>query len=148
MGNYYLRNFIIGFGDIVETPYKSVNQIKFMDMERNLHTVPHDQVCLIVNVANENLISKDQISQLNSLQQKHVSLNIIAFPSNQFGNEKGDYAQIKDKYRNAAFKIMAKVEINGQYTSDLYKYLKRNSHLFNVMQQNSMPIRSDFNKVF
>jgi len=59
MGNYYSRNLILGYGDIVETPYKSVNQIKFMDMERNLHTVPHDQVCLIVNVGSENSISKN-----------------------------------------------------------------------------------------
>ncbi len=43
---------------------------------------------------------------------------------------------------------MAKCEVNGKYTSDIYKYLKRNSILFDTNLSNAKPIRQDFCKVF
>ena len=45
------------------------------------------------------------------------------------------------------FLIMAKTEVNGKFTSDLYKYLKKNSILFNLDKSCGKPIESDFCKV-
>ena len=42
---------------------------------------------------------------------------------------------------------MARTEINGKFTSQIYKYLKKNSLLFDIRKVASNPIKSDFCKV-
>lgn len=54
-------------------------------------------------------------------------LNILAFPSNQFGRqEPGTEAQIKEfaKGYNANFQMFSKIDVNGADAHPLWKWLK------------------------
>ncbi len=87
------------------------------------------KVVLVVNVASKCGLTP-QYKALESLYQKYngQGLVILGFPCNQFnGQEPGTAAEIRtfcsSKY-NVTFPLMAKVEVNGSGTCDLYKYLK------------------------
>ncbi len=87
------------------------------------------KVVLVVNVASKCGLTP-QYKKLESLYQKYSGqgLVILGFPCNQFhGQEPGTAAEIRkfctSKY-NVTFPLMAKVEVNGAGTCDLYKHLK------------------------
>jgi len=62
---------------------------------------------------------------------KDQGLEILAFPSNQFGGqEPGTPADIRsfvDKY-GVTFPMMSKVDVNGDGTSPVYRFLKDGSN--------------------
>ena len=70
-------------------------------------------------------------------------LQILAFPCNQFmSQEPGTNEEIKsfaqDKF-GVKFPLFSKIDVNGDDTHEVYKYLRRNSELYNeetsTMQQ-------------
>jgi glutathione peroxidase len=83
---------------------------------------------LVVNVASKCGFTK-QYTGLEKLWQEHKDqLTIVGFPCNQFGNqEPGGEEEIKSfcslKY-NVTFPMMKKVDVNGDNTAPIYKYLK------------------------
>ncbi|KAL9655851.1 hypothetical protein ABK040_000913 [Willaertia magna] len=88
------------------------------------------KVILIVNVASKCGFTP-QYEPLQKLyeQYKDKGLEIFAFPCNQFaGQEPGDNQEIcqfvKQKF-NIGFKIFEKIEVNGDNTHPLYKFLKK-----------------------
>ncbi|KRX01299.1 Thioredoxin-like fold [Pseudocohnilembus persalinus] len=108
----------------------------------------------------------DKNKQKNSKNQKNSSnkdsdnqqipgfnnngFEILCFPSNQFYNEPGTFSNLKqiyllnDSYRNLRF--FGKVELNGQYASPIFKFLKRNSILYDYRSLSAEPIVEDFSK--
>ena len=71
-----------------------------------------------------------EYTQLQALyeQYKNDGLRIVAFPSNQFGNqEPGTNAEIKhfaeSKY-GVTFDMMAKTDVNGDNAEPVYKWMK------------------------
>jgi glutathione peroxidase len=86
------------------------------------------KVTLIVNVASKCGLTK-QYAALESLYRKHKDegLVILGFPCNQFGNqEPGTEAEIKEfcsANYNVTFPMFAKIEVNGENRSQLYKWL-------------------------
>lgn len=81
---------------------------------------------LIVNIAtNSSRIS--QLAQLESLyQQYHDSLIIIAYPSNEFGNEPRTNADIKsfcDTIYHVSFILTEKVSLTGEAAAPVYNWL-------------------------
>lgn len=88
------------------------------------------KVLLIVNVASECGFTP-QYEGLEKLYQKYKSKNfmILGFPSNQFGKqEPGTNKQIKffcQGTYDVHFDMFSKVDVNGDNTSTLYKYLKK-----------------------
>lgn len=77
-------------------------------------------------------------------------LEILAFPCNQFGGqEPGTNAQIKQyattKY-HATYPLMAKVDVNGEKACEAYKYLRRNSELYNAETKQTTEIPWNFAK--
>jgi glutathione peroxidase len=87
------------------------------------------KVILIVNVASKCGLTP-QYEKLEAIYQKYKGqdLVILGFPCNQFrGQEPGAADEIRkfctDKY-HVTFPLMAKIEVNGDGTCDLYKYLK------------------------
>jgi glutathione peroxidase len=87
------------------------------------------KVVLIVNVASKCGLTP-QYKALEALYEKDKDkgLVILGFPCNQFHQqEPGTASEIRQfctaKY-NVTFPMMAKVEVNGASTCDLYKYLK------------------------
>ena len=59
-------------------------------------------------------------------------VEIIAFPCNQFGGqEPGSADEIKkfQKKYEVNFPVMAKTEVNGAGTTNVYKFLKKNANV-------------------
>ena len=87
------------------------------------------KVVLIVNVASKCGLTP-QYKALESLYQKYQGqgLVILGFPCNQFNQQEPGTADDIRKFctakYNVTFPLMAKVEVNGDGTCDLYKHLK------------------------
>ena len=90
------------------------------------------KVLLIVNVASKCGFTK-QYAGLEALyrEYKNNGLVVLGFPCNQFSNqEPGDEAEIKEFCSltyNVDFPMFSKVEVNGDNTHPLYKFLKSKS---------------------
>ena len=77
-------------------------------------------------------------------------LQILAFPCNQFmSQEPGTNEEIKayaqDKFK-ARFPLFSKIDVNGDETHEVYKYLRRNSELWNEDKQTMQQIPWNFSK--
>jgi glutathione peroxidase len=87
------------------------------------------EVLLIVNVASHCGFTP-QYTGLEALQKKYHDrgFDVLAFPCNQFGaQEPGsekEIAQFCETQYNATFPLFAKVEVNGDNATPLYKHLK------------------------
>ncbi|XP_057978339.1 probable glutathione peroxidase 8 [Malania oleifera] len=88
------------------------------------------KVLMIVNVASKCGLTNSNYTELNQLYQKYKDqgLEILAFPCNQFGEqEPGTNDQIVDfvctRFKSE-FPVFDKVEVNGDNSSPLYKFLK------------------------
>jgi glutathione peroxidase len=88
-----------------------------------------DRVCLVVNVASQCGLTP-QYAGLKSLHEDHEAkgFSVLAFPCNQFGKqEPGSDEEILEFARSkfgAEFPIFSKIEVNGDGTCDLYRFLK------------------------
>ncbi|CAJ1937450.1 unnamed protein product [Sphenostylis stenocarpa] len=88
------------------------------------------KVLLIVNVASKCGMTNSNYVELNQLykEYKDKGLEILAFPCNQFGEEEpGRNDQIKEfvctRFKSE-FPIFNKIEVNGDDSAPLYKFLK------------------------
>ena len=87
------------------------------------------QVMLIVNTAS-NCGFTPQYEGLEALHEEFATqgLAVLGFPCNQFGSqEPGDAAEIANFCAltyDVAFPMFAKIEVNGEATHPLYRYLK------------------------
>ncbi|KAI8546340.1 hypothetical protein RHMOL_Rhmol07G0109200 [Rhododendron molle] len=88
------------------------------------------KVLLIVNVASQCGLTNSNYTELSKLYEKYKDqgLEILAFPCNQFGGqEPGDNEQIVEfactRFK-AEFPIFDKVDVNGEKTAPIYKFLK------------------------
>jgi len=85
-------------------------------------------VVLIVNVASRCGLTP-QYEQLQMLHEKYAGrgLRILAFPSNDFGNqEPGTNEQIKEFCQSrfgVTFELFSKVTVKGEKACELYKFL-------------------------
>uniref|UniRef100_A0A6B2LMJ7 Glutathione peroxidase n=1 Tax=Arcella intermedia TaxID=1963864 RepID=A0A6B2LMJ7_9EUKA len=102
-----------------------------MDIDKNPvdFTQFKDKVVLVVNVASNCGYTKIHYEQLPFLYKKYNSrgLEIVAFPCNQFGlQEPGDNEQIKQVAESYGlnFRLMDKIEVNGENAHPLWEYLK------------------------
>ncbi|XP_031501897.1 probable phospholipid hydroperoxide glutathione peroxidase [Nymphaea colorata] len=85
---------------------------------------------LLVNVASQCGLTDSNYKELNQLYDKYKDqgLEILAFPCNQFGGqEPGTNEQIEQvvctRFK-AEFPVFDKVEVNGEKTAPVYKFLK------------------------
>lgn len=104
----------------------SVNDYEHRPVSLELY---RNKVLLIVNVASRCGFTP-QYEALQRLYEKYhdQGFEILAFPCNQFGaQEPGTEAEIKAFcYLNysVSFPLFAKIEVNGENTHPLYRYLK------------------------
>lgn len=86
-------------------------------------------VLIIVNVASNCGLTDVNYRQLQQLYEKYMEkgLRILAFPSNQFGNQEPgtneDISTFAQKY-NVTFDMYAKVPVNGEDAHPLWKWLE------------------------
>lgn len=88
------------------------------------------KVLLIVNVASQCGLTNSNYTELAQLYEKYKGqgLEILAFPCNQFGGqEPGSNEQILEfactRFK-AEYPIFDKVDVNGENTAPVYKFLK------------------------
>ncbi|PKI53979.1 probable phospholipid hydroperoxide glutathione peroxidase [Punica granatum] len=88
------------------------------------------KVLLIVNVASQCGYTDQHYAEMAQLYEKYKDqgLEILAFPCNQFGaQEPGTNEEIQELACNrfkAKYPLFAKIDVNGQKQTPLYKYLK------------------------
>lgn len=88
-----------------------------------------NKALLIVNTASKCGFTK-QYRDLEALYQKYqqAGLVVLAFPCNQFlSQEPGDSEAIKNfcsTNYSITFPLFAKIDVNGEHTHPLYKFLK------------------------
>eukprot|EP01025_Chloroclados_australasicus_P060672 TRINITY_DN7801_c2_g1_i4.p2 TRINITY_DN7801_c2_g1~~TRINITY_DN7801_c2_g1_i4.p2 ORF type:complete len:189 (+),score=20.66 TRINITY_DN7801_c2_g1_i4:1008-1574(+) len=88
------------------------------------------KVVLITNVACQCGYTRGNYKELSQLHEKYADkgLEVVAFPCNQFGGqEPGTNQQILDYVESnfdVKFRVMDKIDVNGQNTSPVWKYLK------------------------
>ncbi|KAI5655498.1 hypothetical protein M9H77_32685 [Catharanthus roseus] len=106
----------------------SIRDSKGNDVDLSLYK---GKVLLIVNVASKCGLTNNNYTELNELYQKYKEhgFEILAFPCNQFGGqEPGTNDEIVDfvctRFKSE-FPIFDKVEVNGENTAPLYKFLKK-----------------------
>lgn len=88
------------------------------------------KVVLVVNVASKCGFTK-QYAGLESLYKKYKDqgVEIIGFPCNQFGSQEPGSAEEIAEFCSlnfgVSFPLMAKIEVNGDHTDEVYKWLKK-----------------------
>lgn len=88
------------------------------------------KVLLVVNTASKCGFTP-QFEGLESLYEAHKDngLEIIGFPCNQFGKQdpgsNGEITEFCQLNYGVSFPMMAKIDVNGSSTTDLYKHLKK-----------------------
>ncbi|KAL5550717.1 hypothetical protein UlMin_000896 [Ulmus minor] len=89
------------------------------------------KVLIIINVASKCGLTNSNYTELNQLYEKYKDqgLEILAFPCNQFGEqEPGSNEEIKEfvctRFKTE-FPIFDKIEVNGDNSAPLYKFLKK-----------------------
>jgi len=103
-------------------------------------------VTIMVNVASEWGLTKREYTQLQELYNKYQKdgLRIVAFPSNEFGNqEPGDNSVIEDfvtQKFGVTFDMMAKTTVNGDNPEPVIAWAKSHPNgsgfLFNTIKWN------------
>ncbi|PON84599.1 Glutathione peroxidase [Trema orientale] len=88
------------------------------------------KVLLIINVASKCGLTNSNYAELNQLYEKYKDqgFEILAFPCNQFGEqEPGTNEEITEfvctRFKSE-FPIFDKIEVNGENTAPVYKFLK------------------------
>jgi glutathione peroxidase len=93
---------------------------------------------IFVNVACKCGLTKDNYTEFVSMYSDYrdKGLEILGFPCGQFMNQELSSPQEIRKYIddhfNVEFPMFAKIEVNGENTHPLYKYLKHNSTQMNT----------------
>lgn len=101
-----------------------------MGIEKNMKDYK-GKVLLVVNTASKCGFTP-QYEDLQKLYEeyKDQGFEILAFPCNQFGSqEPGDNEEIRSFCKlnyDVTFPIFDKVDVNGENTHPIYKYLKEN----------------------
>ena len=93
-----------------------------------------NNLMLITNVASHWGLTNRCYSDFIQLEKEYADkgLKILAFPCNQFMNqESGTESEILEfvRAKGANFDVFAKVDVNGENASELFKYLRLNSNL-------------------
>ncbi|XP_024985581.1 glutathione peroxidase 1-like [Cynara cardunculus var. scolymus] len=111
---------------------KSINDFTVKDsngMDVDL-SIYNGKVLLVVNVASKCGLTNSNYAELNQLRAKYKDqgFEILAFPCNQFGDEEpGSNDQILEfvctRFKSE-FPIFDKIEVNGENSLSLYKFLK------------------------
>ena len=81
---------------------------------------------------------------------KDQGFEVLAFPANAFFNQESGTneeicAFVKKNY-GSTFTLFQKIEINGPNTHPVYRYLRRNSQLFNKEKLSAKMIPLNFAK--
>ena len=153
MGCISYKTDIDKFDTISNCPFKD---IKVVDIDNNINKIEnyieHKKLIIIVNTASSCGYTTSNYTQLVELYNKFSKngLQILGFPCNQFFSQENDNEAeikkfVKNKF-NVEFPMFSKLEVNGQNTHELYKYIKTNHSNFKIDEFNLKNIPWNFTK--
>ncbi|SOV16671.1 glutathione peroxidase-like thioredoxin peroxidase [Plasmodium sp. gorilla clade G2] len=90
-----------------------------------------NKVLIIFNSASKCGLTKNHVEQFNKLHERYNSrgLEILAFPTSQFLNQEFDSTKdicTFNEKNKIKYNMFAPIEVNGDNTHPLFKYLKKN----------------------
>jgi len=95
-------------------------------------------------------LTDQNYKELVALDAKYANLEVLAFPSNEFGGqEPGSAAQIKafaQENYGAKFPLFEKTTVNGASASPLYKHLKESAPESGLLAMAGSEIKWNFAK--
>ena len=123
---------------MITSSFSSFFEIPSVDIDGNhipkLGDILKGKKCiLVVNVASKWGITEKNYTQLVKIHKEYrdQGLEILAYPCNQFkGQEPGTNTEIKAFARDlygAEFPLFSKVDVNGENTCEVYKFLRSGS---------------------
>lgn len=153
MGSLFFKK---GTDQLNTSNIKKFQDIKLIDIDGNHKTIGdyliNKKILIIVNVASECGYTSMNYKQLVDIYNKFSGrgLQILAFPCNQFkSQEPGSEPEIKKCMREkfkVEFPLFSKIEVNGENTHELYKYLKTNCNEFKIDDKTFKHIPWNFGK--
>ncbi len=139
MGCITFKTGIDTFQSLETKPFE---EIKVIDINGNLNKLGNylykKKLLIIVNTASNCGYTKPNYIQLVELykQYKDKGLEILAFPCNQFYSQEykseDDIKEFVKNNFNVEFPMFTKVDVNGEFSHELYIYLKKNHNYFNI----------------
>ena len=107
---------------------------------------------IIVNVASACGLTDANYRQLAKMHEEYgpKGLQIMGFPCNQFKEQENECELdiekfIREKF-NVKFQMFSKIEVNGKNCNQLYRYLRRNSELWDEKKGTAKEIQWNFAK--
>ncbi|KAG9408267.1 hypothetical protein AC1031_021514 [Aphanomyces cochlioides] len=120
-------------GEFDPNQVKSFYELSAVDLNGKL--VPFEEykgrVCVAFNAGSQCGLTDVNYKQFVELDKKYrdQGLQLLAFPSNSFGQETGSASEIQsfvDRY-GVTFPVFQKAPVNGPHTQPVFKYLKQNA---------------------
>jgi len=121
---------------------KEFDQIEVIDIDGNIKKIgdylKNKKLLIIVNTASFCGYTKPNYSQLVELHERYKDkgLEILGFPCNQFYSQENksedDIKIFVKKNFNVKFPMFTKIDVNGEFTHELFIYLKKNHRYFNI----------------
>lgn len=107
---------------------------------------------LFVNIASSCCLTSANYRQLNALYKdlEGLGLEILAFPCFQFGGSesycKADIEEMMREKFKTKFQTFQKIEVNGESSHPVYRYLRQKSELFCAEDEKAKVIPWNFAK--
>ena len=138
------------------TQYLSLFDIDAEDIDGNIKNLGEmakgKKLTLVINVASKCFYANPNYKAMVELYNRYseFGLEIFAFPSNQFmSQEYWSNEQIKEnvieKY-GVQFPLFAKVDVNGEETHEVFKYVRRYSPLYDYKTKQIRSVPWNFTK--
>jgi len=134
----------------------SFENIVLMDIDGNMKRMSeltqNKRLLVIVNTASFCGYTQSNYTQLVELHNKYKDkgLEILGFPCNQFySQENKNEEDIKEFVKtnfNVQFPMFSKIDVNGNFTNELYIYIKKNHNHFNMGNNQLKNIPWNFTK--
>jgi len=135
---------------------KNFEDLDLVDIDGNTRKLAdyilNTKLLIIVNTASFCGYTKPNYTQLVELHNKYKDrgLQILGFPCNQFyAQENKSEEDIKSFTKtnfNVEFPLFSKIDVNGDFTHELYIYLKKNHPYFNIGKNQLKNIPWNFTK--
>ena len=139
MGCISFKNDIDKFSNLETKPFK---EIILIDIDGNLKKVEDflqdKKLLIIVNTASNCGYTAPNYTQLVELHEKYKEkgFEILGFPCNQFYSQENrdeeDIKKFTKENYNLSFPLFGKIDVNGEDTHELYRYLKKQDVYFNL----------------
>jgi glutathione peroxidase len=141
-------------GNYVDNPYKNFYEISAKDINKKIVQMDefYKKIILVVNFSPFDNDFKEEFDKLINLKNNFGDkLEILAFPSTQIDNLELSEREITEKINSMSLsmdkiRIFNKVYLNGDETSDVYKFCYRHSPLFLIKQGKSKYLGENFTK--